>query len=382
MKYIEIIFICIASIIMHSCTKKYKPVINRDITRIIIEDNNSKEYDYSNFIDSLKVIRLETNKNSIIGGIRKTVFRNGRFYILDKNHNLLIFSQEGRFIQKLNKRGKGPEEYIEMRDFFVDDNGNIKILSWQKIITYNPELRFIGSIYLKCKSKSGRELNPIFFMPNGENIFLFMGSFALKNISSKENALFCINKNQKVINEFFPIQYDYTNLHRMFYKSNASIYYANGLGNDTIYQIESSDLSPRYVVDFLDAGISNFDMTRERSEFFNEFWDQNLKGNISNIFETDEYLCFNFAQGRTMKQVIYNKQKKNHKVLNLLKSKPFPVICVRGITNNSFFSVIDPFMLINMNKNNFYDKLISDFNMKSMQPGDNPIIISYNFKNI
>ena len=168
MTYIKSIPIIVLIGIFISCSK-YEGNYKNDAVKIEIQNNDPNEFNYTQIIDSVEITQLETNENSIIGGILKIVFKHQKVFILDRNHNLLIFEESGKFFSKLNKRGKGPGEYIELRDFFITEDGNILILTWKKILTYNIHLECIDEFIFNIKTDTGRELNPIFFMPFKQN---------------------------------------------------------------------------------------------------------------------------------------------------------------------------------------------------------------------
>lgn len=88
-----------------------------------------------------RVIPLETTDNSMFGEVRKAIFENGRLFIQDMaRSSLFVFSADGRHIGTLSKQGRGPGEYIKLKDFDVDGDF-IYILSGdvKKIIQYNME---------------------------------------------------------------------------------------------------------------------------------------------------------------------------------------------------------------------------------------------------
>ena len=80
-------------------------------------------------ISDLTYVPLETTEQSLIGSIDKIVYRNDKYYILDKtlNKSVYIFDKTGAFIYSINKSGEGPGEYLEMMDMDVDNNNNIYV---------------------------------------------------------------------------------------------------------------------------------------------------------------------------------------------------------------------------------------------------------------
>jgi hypothetical protein len=80
--------------------------------------------DHATSISSLfgthfKVTCLETSVESLIGQIDKIVKRNSYYYILSDNVRIHKFDSAGRFIAKLDARGRGAGEYSRIEDFDV-----------------------------------------------------------------------------------------------------------------------------------------------------------------------------------------------------------------------------------------------------------------------
>jgi hypothetical protein len=341
----------------------------------------NKDVDYSKFITISKVIKLETNDNSLIGNIRRIEFHNNMFYVFDGSGVLLMFDEAGKYLNKLNKKGKGPDEYLEMRDFFVDKDGKIEILSYRKVLTYDSNLKFIKQRAIKVTSATDREINPIIFLPNGIFTFLYTGSFGLRSImQGKDYALYCIDNKNKIVGEDLPISSMNTGGHQRFYKSNDLIYFSNTYGNDTIYQVKDNYLVPKVYINFLERKITEKDMMGNRGIFYNTVIENELCGNLNNIYENNEYLCFNFQKGRYIKQGAYNKETKEIKIFNVVNGLPFPYITVDGIINDSFFAKLDPYALFEDSDDNTLSGFKKTFKLFDLKETDNPIIIKFKYK--
>lgn len=95
-----------------------------------------------------KVIALQdTSKEYAFTEISKLACWKDRIYISDwKTRRIIIFGQDGQPVSVLNKRGRGSEEYLQVTDFDVDDNGGMWILDGQKdvIVHYSSEGKFLS----------------------------------------------------------------------------------------------------------------------------------------------------------------------------------------------------------------------------------------------
>lgn len=95
-----------------------------------------------------KVIALQdTSKEYAFTEISKLVCWKDRIYISDwKTRRIIIFGQDGQPMSVLNRRGRGSEEYLQVSDFDVDDEGGIWVLDGQKdvIVHYSSEGKFLS----------------------------------------------------------------------------------------------------------------------------------------------------------------------------------------------------------------------------------------------
>lgn len=118
----------IASLILmllFSCGKKTN---NENNTTVSVNLDNVKAISGS-VVQDVTYIPLETTDSCLIGRISKIIYRNGKFYIFDKeqNNNVTVFDKEGNYLFSVNKYGEAPGQYIEPMDMDVDEAGNIYI---------------------------------------------------------------------------------------------------------------------------------------------------------------------------------------------------------------------------------------------------------------
>ena len=376
----HIIFI-LPILLFISCAKEKKQISNSTNQNHIKEIDIGKKCfddksDYTDIISDVEFIKLETNSNCLIGNILKIDYFNHNFYILDKNR-LLIFDSEGNFLNALDKIGRGHEEYIEIRDFFVDEEGSIFILSYKNIVVYDSNLRFLYRQKIKLRQNTGFDLNPVRFLFVDNNYYYFYsGSFGIENFNGKEYGLYCANKKGKLIEKYIPVKYNYTHGHQNFYRSNNIINFTNTYGNDTIYQIIGDKLTPKFYIKFVNSNIREKDMMEDRGTIFEKIITNNLNGNIKDVYETDVYLSFKFTHGRIPKVAVYNKLSENLKVFNISQSQPIPFLFISGIMKNKFYTVLDSYVLNDIIKKG-YKSYILEHGVDIPKANDNPIIAIY-----
>lgn len=72
-------------------------------------------------INEIEVIELETNDSSLIKDIRKIEFYKDCIYVYDHlQHIIVIFDEDGKYINRINNKGQGPGEYLEIIDFGIN----------------------------------------------------------------------------------------------------------------------------------------------------------------------------------------------------------------------------------------------------------------------
>ncbi len=180
-KVIQFLFICIVFI---TCTQTnneeiYPETDNFNILNIPYKKN--KPLKYSQFIDSINYIPLETSDNVLIGNnVFKVIYAKQRYFVFDET-KVFVFNKAGRLLFQVGEKGRGPNEMVWPTDFTVDTITNtIEILSKgdRKINKYNLYTgSFTGSIFLKfhadnlCKTDTDKYIfHGKFIKPSSKNI--------------------------------------------------------------------------------------------------------------------------------------------------------------------------------------------------------------------
>jgi len=83
----------------------------------------------SDFIDDCKYVKLETNERSIFSEPCQVRVSDDYIGILSKNR-VVIFDSNGHFINDIDRRGQGPDEYIELADILFDGDKVLLLASY------------------------------------------------------------------------------------------------------------------------------------------------------------------------------------------------------------------------------------------------------------
>ena len=136
-------------------------------TTIKIATNNDTP-DLDSIVRNHKFTRLETSEECLVGEVYKLSCRNKKYYILDRHLQkaLFVFDEEGKFRNRIGRRGRGPGEFIEPTDFIVSDSSvTVFDMFGHKLLYYNPDGTFIRSVrlpYSIYEIESGRDGSAIY----------------------------------------------------------------------------------------------------------------------------------------------------------------------------------------------------------------------------
>ena len=159
MKYL---LVCLVLQIILSCKNEKKDELksnkeeNFNIIKLDkIDAIEDKLIDLDSIFENFRYVKLETTEISLIGNYDKILIENDIIFILDKSNlqqSIFSFDMKGKFLFKVNARGRGPGEYLEISDFYVDKELKyIGVLFRSKILKYNFKGEFIGEFYWSQK---------------------------------------------------------------------------------------------------------------------------------------------------------------------------------------------------------------------------------------
>ena len=127
----------LAGFLMTSCHQQ-KATSDFETIKFTFEEK-PQTLDFSTLIDTIyEPIVLETTDDCLIGKISKIAYSNDTIIIADEQTNsIFIFDGNGKFITKIHREGRGPEEYLELGDVFVCDHHILVLDNNQKVCCYN-----------------------------------------------------------------------------------------------------------------------------------------------------------------------------------------------------------------------------------------------------
>jgi hypothetical protein len=126
--------VIILSFLIYSCSHQEKNKLNE----IVVLSEPVKEITrLSEIASDISYIPLQTNDSSLMGHIF-SLKATGNFFYFRTLDKIYCFSDQGNFLFKLDKKGRGPGEYNFIHDFDITaDNKILAVLNRSEVLLYN-----------------------------------------------------------------------------------------------------------------------------------------------------------------------------------------------------------------------------------------------------
>jgi hypothetical protein len=295
-------------------------VVNKhDVEKIeaIPLENENALFDY-------RTVRLETNSNSLLGEISQMEIADNYIYVFDKiGKSVKKFTDDGKYVTDIGKRGNGHEEYIAINAFYVNkekkyvglfDPMKKAILRYDLegnfmdiIKTNNNNLDFIikasaiGNDEVFCHSTSNWHENYAFFILNEKD-------YSIKKIIRHHPAK--------------PEQWTSFSLSKNTFSNCGDRVDFVSLFSDFIYTYRKGDVSEFMLItdnkqslssEMIDKKVKeeyNNDMTKLMADICKS---SNYTAGLSEIYETDKYILCNYYVNDsylTVHSILWDKERK------------------------------------------------------------------------
>lgn len=285
MKYFSVILFCIVLFGCRSNSGSTSEFVGLDT--IVVHVNKPIQKNVRDYFLQLQIIPLETNRQSVIHRIDRIIMDDNFLYILDQTRNaVLIFDKEGYFVKKIERTGRGPEEYISIRDFSLDRRSDrISVLTDrpQGMKKYDLNGRFVV----------GEDL-PVLFHGianyNGRDILINTDKQRRKN-----DNYYLWFKSDDGYEKRWPVgKTNHVYLQGPLTVESKHLYFTRRYDN-VVMKIADEDAIPVYYLDFGNCWISDRDFAENEQDvnFFTFVSRENkICHSVSMIRETDNYLIF------------------------------------------------------------------------------------------
>lgn len=352
-----------------------KNIISIDIVK-------NTEVSLFDIFSKIEIVNLEINDSSIIKRIDKLQVYNGDYYIHDYfSHKLFSFNEIGRFNFKIDNRGQGPDEYMNISDFDIN-NDSLSLLSSMDgdIHIYDLQGNFIRKHRLpKCRGSYSniRYLNndTIAFMTfDFENRLKFYSK--LRNVIFKES----VPQEDNIYSSFSTPVFPYGN------------YYIEAFDNRVMQMSSKGELTVGYEWDFgvLNNDVANFKKAPDANDAnaqkeLYEFARKIYASEVVNYFfgmagGNTQYVYTQIMRKNKNMSIFYNKETKQNYVFEktIEGASVFPVFW----TDEYVIGIVPEIKEISMD-DIIPDKILDENNRAikmKISEFDNPILIKYYFK--
>lgn len=328
------------------------PIESKNIQKIIIPENYNNLLQIDSIFEKITAIPLETNKNCLLTSVFKLTVRDSFVFIQNRMDNLYVFSlNSGKFIKEIGKKGKGPGEFIELRDFDIGETGDIYILDYKKILKYTKNGVYVKKYMFEFTPDSKIRCNPTQFgLSNIENFHIWGGSIGIKN--NDDNNLFLmykINDKAEVVARYFPVNHTYTTHYNQFSRFSNHYNLQPWFGSNNIYSVDDNGVSLKYSIDF---GKLTMNENIPKNFKISTKYKKEIKGkyanSIRNFIETKDWIHFRFNYKKSV-YVYYSKRTKN--IFTYMPEKKESQIIKTYMQNysssdNTLISLIEPRIII------------------------------------
>lgn len=364
------------SLLLFSCSQ---PLPNSMEIKIDID----KEEDISllDIFEKVELVILEAADESLIKDMSKVVSKNNKYYILDYSlARILIFDESGNFLSKLDNKGNGPNEYVSLTDFEVNDNGGMMLLS-----NYDGVLLYFdaeGECEKKIKLPTINRTYKSFKCINQNDLvfWTFDENNRIKFYSLKKNVIVseCFPEKDNYFNAFSVIEFPYGN-------------YISRSANNTIYEFTSDyKVKPSYHWNFGKYNnkkaklVSGEKLFSNQTEMWNFYQEAFASENINYIFNlcggNARYLYTQLTRKNKHINVFYDKITQEKIVFEKTseKAKIYPIVWQDEYVIGFIPEILDMDEIIP-------DNILDEKNKKkkySLTEMDNPILVKYYFKKL
>lgn len=389
----NILLIFLISIILIGCTNKNMQYhldmgkASEDGIEIVV--SNKLINDYS-FVKSARYVFLESTVP--IASVDRLIIYNDTIIILDKKmQSVYLFSINGNYISEINKKGRGPGEYVNIDDFTVDnDIKEIVVLdrNSNKLLYYDFEGEFQKDIDLGWKL-----FNKVAYIDF--NFFLQNSS---SNFYNKEQCEFYTPLQKYDINSqgfigYFPDGNTMSHIgvdNNAFFSNGDNLYYMDNWSYK-IYRIDTTEISNIFTLNF--QGNEKFHTNNKNISNINDLIDSNYIFDIKHICVSEKFLSLCYIKNRKLYQIVYDRNQgktifhSDSPIIvsaELLKKMiihySYPQFC----HNDDFISIIQPSTIKNMYANIIVQDAPAEIStvldkINNVDINDNPILVFYKF---
>jgi len=383
MKTYIICALTILPILISGCNTSSGVTQLEDTSCTLINFGNVEKVKNSQVISDLVFLPLESHPDAMLQTPFYIKLYNEKIYVQD-GMNVFVFSKEGNFLRKMENRGDGPGEFLNIQSFWIDEEGHLFVLdtSLKRLLKYEADnFKFIEEIEIPY-------ISPLTFgvVPNKELYAYYYGSGGAVHPNKQ---IVIADKHGNVKQEFLEM----TPVSKVSYGNPQSYYQMDGNLNispyfsTVVYALSDTTLSERYHLSFGKYKMPDIELFEKNGsrEIMREI-DQSDNNYLSILYvhESKNQLVVKYTLNRYPYMGVWNK--KTNKVANFE--------AYQEVEDDLGIGTKFPYVIANhgeqfIGKLNAFDVLKDEIRhpelkkiKEDIDEEDNPILVFYTLKDI
>ena len=362
------VYLLIIVVAIFSCTttEQQEALNNSPKTLYIKEADIVTDVKISDVIELDSFVVLETTKEALIGRISKIKITEDRIYVMDDA--IFCFDRKGHYINKFDRKGKGPNEYRGLSDFDIKDSV-VVVEAYKRFFKLDKNLNLTETIKVPWNKR----------YPNGSKVLLLdndMVVFQLRH-STYRYSFFDMGKKRFVsdVSKSMGKGDHFANLSLSASKSGKILTTLKRC--DTVFQLTENSLLPYKIINFEHAlsaeqqnQLGKFGIMEKRP-----FSTLNYMKEANSYYECDAFITFEYDYHQRNFHYMFDKKTgvsfsfNNNLPNDVFGCKWFPFSL--GFYKNSIITWVEAIDLI-ANK----DTLIVDI-PEGLTEESNPVLVFY-----
>lgn len=347
--------------------------------------------DFSEYIDSMAIVNLEATPESFITYIKKILITKTKDIIILNSTGILVFDRHGKFLRKIGSCGRGPEEYIALRDICLSNDYQqlLALDCTNQIITYNlNDGEFIKRTTTKMNDPDKQYLDFLEICPSNNNGF-FLFCCNPPDISDFSQDFFCLiefDKDGEFKNKFLQ-RIDFILPSDIISQSYNNEYIIRPLQGDNIcYKVASNKVEPYVTIDFKEQYIPPFYIRPKKGEGFpiQEYMYANYYKLPIYIHNTSDYFYFGCCDPKAKDNYFIFSLKENKGVRWTNDPNEEDVFLFKASDSTFFYAVYNDYKNYSPQerqsmKNTLKKYVLEKTNISLLEGQQNPAIIKIKF---
>jgi hypothetical protein len=382
-KNIKKAYIIIATVILFfnsSCDSK-KTISESDLSYIYLDSLSEKDIISEN-INKCRFVKLQTTDDCLIKWIVRIEFDDNKIFIKDINEKIFVFDDEGNFLNTIGKIGQGPDEQLNVFDFYLDKKSStVNVIDIFKSLlfrySYSGKLlnkeKFDATLFRNTSIVTAVDERYLILTLDNDNNSLFnYGIWDSRKKKKKDYIPYLATGNENVGFGLSKVT-----------KSKKSVYMCAFM-SDTIYKYNtnSNNIIPEWVFKGKLAPATKKDLDGKSYDLalgaLTVAKSKHLSTGIDKLYATDNYIHFTFVWNDNRHRVFFNTKSKSGYYYKIVPSGVYTSLDnLVATTDKAFVCVIQADEILSEN-------LEDNLNIKNIRNStvedDNPILAFYYLK--